>query len=486
VQKIHRLLSLMLVLSMLFSVTVVAIAQENENELDIVETAMGAGNLDTLVAAIQAAGLVEALQAEGPFTVFAPTDDAFAALPEGTLDELLADPGGALTQILLYHVVPGMVTSADLSDGMTAETLHGESLTFSVNDGVRVDDASVIAADIMTANGVVHLIDAVLLPADVDEMMVAEEAVEATAQELLEEFTPSIQVQDQVLRVRDGQSVFIPELFATQDGWVVIHQDSDGAPGPVIGYEFVGAGPHYNLAVRLDEVKTEDTVLWAMLHVDEGVAGEYEFPGADGPARLDGDIVMASFTALAPTVIIADQPVMDSTITAEGVVIASDSWLVIHRSDNGGPGEVIGYAPAAPGVTPNVTVDLTAEVNEGDQLWAMLHYDDGVRGEFEFPGADAPIRLADEVIMTSFVIVSDVVAAEGDVVAAEAIEEEDEEEVAETVVPAEAQAVEAPAPQTLPVTGGSQPQTNNTVLWMMGVLAMVLAAGLFFYRRRMA
>jgi uncharacterized surface protein with fasciclin (FAS1) repeats len=482
VQKIHRFLSLMLVLSMLFSVTVVASAQENENELDIVATAMDAGNLDTLVAAIQAAGLVEALQAEGPFTVFAPTDDAFAALPEGTLDELLADPGGALTQILLYHVVPGLITSADLSDGMTAETLHGESLTFSVNDAVMVNNANVIAADIMTANGVVHLIDAVLLPTAMDEMMVAEEAVEATVQELLEEFTPSIQVQDQVLRVRDGQSVFIPELFATQDGWVVIHLDSDGAPGPVIGYEFVAAGPHYNLAVWLDEIQTENTLLWAMLHVDEGVAGEYEFPGPDVPARLNDEIVMASFTGLVPRVIIADQPVVDGTVTAEGVVTASDSWLVIHRSDDAGdPGEVIGYAPAAPGVTPNVTVDLTAEVSEGDQLWAMLHYDDGVRGEFEFPGADVPVRLADEVIMTSFAVVSDVVAAE-----AVAVEEEDEEEIVETVAPAEAPAVEAPAPETLPVTGGSQPQNNSTLPWMMAILALILAAGLFFYRRRMA
>jgi hypothetical protein len=213
-----------------------------------------------------------------------------------------------------------------------------------------------------------------------------------------------------------------------------------------------------------------------MLHVDEGVAGEYEFPGPDVPARVNDEIVMASFTGLVPRVIIADQPVVDGTVTAEGVVTASDSWLVIHRSDDAGdPGEVIGYGPAAPGVTPNVTVDLTAEVSEGDQLWAMLHYDDGVRGEFEFPGEDVPIRLADEVIMTSFVIVSDVVAPE--VV--------EEEEVVETVAPAEAPAVEAPAPETLPVTGGSQPQNNSMLPWIMGILAMILAAGLFFYRRRM-
>ena len=98
-------------------------------EEDIVDTAIAAGDFETLVAAVQAAGLVDALKGEGPFTVFAPTEEAFAALPEGTLDTLLADPEGDLTQILLYHVVPGKVMAADLSDGMEAETLQGASVT---------------------------------------------------------------------------------------------------------------------------------------------------------------------------------------------------------------------------------------------------------------------------------------------------------------------------------------------------------------------
>ncbi len=132
---------------------------------DIVEVATEAGSFTTLLAAAEAAGLVDTLKGEGPYTVFAPTDDAFAALPEGTVDTLLEDPQGDLTQILTYHVVPGKVMSTDLSDGMTAVTVQGAELTFTIKDGaVYVNDAMVITADIETANGVIHVIDSVLLP----------------------------------------------------------------------------------------------------------------------------------------------------------------------------------------------------------------------------------------------------------------------------------------------------------------------------------
>ncbi|MCB9117761.1 MAG: fasciclin domain-containing protein [Caldilineaceae bacterium] len=148
---------------------------------DIVDTAVAAGSFNTLVAAVQAAGLVDALKGEGPFTVFAPTDDAFAALPEGTVDALLADPTGDLTQILLYHVVPGKVMAADLSDGMEAATLQGKSVTFTLGDGVAmVNDANIIATDIETSNGVIHVIDSVILP-PADEAMAEEAMAEEAA-----------------------------------------------------------------------------------------------------------------------------------------------------------------------------------------------------------------------------------------------------------------------------------------------------------------
>jgi len=133
---------------------------------DIVDTAIADGRFTTLVAAIQAAGLVDALKAEGPFTVFAPTDDAFAALPEGTLDSLLLPENKQqLTDILLYHVVEGKVMAADVTGLSAAPTLLGKDLAVKVDMGnVYINEAKVIITDIETSNGVIHVIDAVLLP----------------------------------------------------------------------------------------------------------------------------------------------------------------------------------------------------------------------------------------------------------------------------------------------------------------------------------
>ncbi|SHF63542.1 MULTISPECIES: fasciclin domain-containing protein [Litoreibacter] len=133
---------------------------------DIVDTAVAAGSFGTLVAAVQAAGLVDTLKGEGPFTVFAPTDEAFAALPEGTVETLLKPENkDQLTAILTYHVVAGKVMSGDLSDGMTAATVQGGEVTIKTEGGVMVNDANVTAADIEASNGVIHVIDKVIMPA---------------------------------------------------------------------------------------------------------------------------------------------------------------------------------------------------------------------------------------------------------------------------------------------------------------------------------
>ncbi|OSP55012.1 fasciclin domain-containing protein [Pseudoruegeria sp. SK021] len=142
-----------------------AFAESHSGPKDIVATAVDAGSFTTLVAAVEAAGLVETLQGEGPFTVFAPTDAAFAKLPEGTVDDLLNDIP-TLTKILTYHVVPGAVMSTDLSDNMMAGTVEGSELTITTMDGVKVNDATVTQADIKASNGVIHVIDTVLMPAD--------------------------------------------------------------------------------------------------------------------------------------------------------------------------------------------------------------------------------------------------------------------------------------------------------------------------------
>ena len=133
----------------------------------VVDVIVGSENHTTLEAAVIAAGLVETLSSEGPFTVFAPTDAAFALLPEGALTTLLADPSGLLTTVLTNHVYAGSALSTDLFDGMTITTLAGTELTVTITNGmVYIGDALVSAANIETDNGVVHVIDAVLVPAD--------------------------------------------------------------------------------------------------------------------------------------------------------------------------------------------------------------------------------------------------------------------------------------------------------------------------------
>ena len=131
---------------------------------NIVETAREAGSFTTLLAAVDAAGLGDTLSDGGPFTVFAPSDEAFAKLPAGTVESLLADPA-KLTNVLTYHVVPGRVTAAEAASLSSASTVQGTRLPISTDGGVHVGDASVVAADIEASNGVIHVIDRVLLPA---------------------------------------------------------------------------------------------------------------------------------------------------------------------------------------------------------------------------------------------------------------------------------------------------------------------------------
>lgn len=158
-----------------FSVTVLAACSTStggsyyatETKPDIVDTAIGAGSFNTLVAAVKAADLVETLKGEGPFTVFAPTDEAFAALPEGTVEKLLLPRNqDMLVEVLTFHVLPGKVMSADIAGkSLSTATVSGADLAIDATDGVKVDDqANVVSADIEASNGVIHVIDSVLLP----------------------------------------------------------------------------------------------------------------------------------------------------------------------------------------------------------------------------------------------------------------------------------------------------------------------------------
>lgn len=140
---------------------------DGKAEADIVDTAVAAGKFDTLAAALTAAGLVDTLKGDGPFTVFAPTDEAFAALPAGTVESLLKPENrDKLVAILTYHVVPGKVTSSEVVKLDSAATVNGADLDISVDgNSVRINDAKVIMADIGASNGVIHVVDKVILPA---------------------------------------------------------------------------------------------------------------------------------------------------------------------------------------------------------------------------------------------------------------------------------------------------------------------------------
>ena len=158
-------------LAAFLALPVTAAAQESQGYApdtaakgDIIETATAAGSFTTLAKAIDAAGLVETLKGEGPFTVFAPTDEAFAKLPEGTLESLLADKQ-KLAAILTYHVVPGKISSADVAQLPMAETVNGQDVKITAAEGkVMVGNATVTQADVPASNGVIHVIDTVLLP----------------------------------------------------------------------------------------------------------------------------------------------------------------------------------------------------------------------------------------------------------------------------------------------------------------------------------
>ncbi len=131
--------------------------------MDVIDTAVAAGDFSTLVTAIKAAGLVETLKGDGPFTVFAPTDEAFKKIPEAQLAALLNDKA-ALTKVLTYHVVPGKVMAADVVKLESAATVEGQSVKISSSDGVKVDNANVVKTDITASNGVIHVIDTVIMP----------------------------------------------------------------------------------------------------------------------------------------------------------------------------------------------------------------------------------------------------------------------------------------------------------------------------------
>ena len=157
------MLKRILVVAAVVAVLFAPAAVQAGSQKDIVDTAVAAGSFKTLVTALQAAGLVETLKGKGPFTVFAPTDEAFAKIPKADLDALIADKA-KLTKVLTYHVVAGKVMAADVIKLKLAKTVEGEMAKIDTSSGVKVNGANVVKADVEASNGVIHVIDSVLLP----------------------------------------------------------------------------------------------------------------------------------------------------------------------------------------------------------------------------------------------------------------------------------------------------------------------------------
>jgi hypothetical protein len=219
---------------------------------------------------------------------------------------------------------------------------------------------------------------------------------------------PHMRVANQIVMRGDGElpnavpTVLAASVLADQHGFLVIHTEADGGPGPVAGFAPVRAGTNLNVEVTLDPTMLTPR-LWPMLHVDTGEAGVYEFgtvEGADGPVRdADGNVVTFGIDA-APAITFAGELGADSLTVAQAQ-IDKPGWLAIHSNNEGGPGPVIGNAPLRPGMNQNIVVALDPAA-AGDLVFPMLHYDTNNNGIYEFgsvEGADGPVFVAGEVVV---------------------------------------------------------------------------------------
>jgi hypothetical protein len=278
----------------------------------------------------------------------------------------------------------------------------------------------------------------------------------------LRQATDSIDVDDQA--VKDG-TVIIAEVNSSQDGWIAVHIDKDGKPGPVIGHAAAPKGETYKIAVKLEQPVAAGAKLWPMLHIDAGKIGTYEFPGPDAPVVVNNDIVMKQITVTASEgKPVAGQPAAEATaiasidaddqpLTNGGVVVAEvsavqDGWIAVHIDKDGKPGPVIGHAAAPKGETYKIAVKLEQPVAVGAKLWPMLHIDAGKIGTYEFPGPDSPVVVDGNIVMKQISITA---------------------------------AAAAPAkPTTMPATGGE----GLPIGLIVSALAIVIAGSLLKLRSR--
>ena len=215
--------------------------------------------------------------------------------------------------------------------------------------------------------------------------------------------TASVEISDQAI---EHDAVTVAKVNAAVDGWVVIHVEAEGKPGPVIGYAQVPAGESTDVKVTIDPAMAT-AKMFAMLHVDEGAKGTYEFPGADAPVKDGEMIVMQAFNQAeammmsTPAVTANEQSVVDGTVTIASAYMDVPGWMVIHIEADGKPGPVIGYVQLPAGESKDIKVTIDAS-QVTPKLFAMLHIDAGVAGTYEFPGDDAPVKDGDAIVMVPF------------------------------------------------------------------------------------
>ena len=228
----------------------------------------------------------------------------------------------------------------------------------------------------------------------------------ASAAPAMQDPTGSVDASDQA--IVDG-SINVATVSAGQDGWIVAHLDEGGKPGKVIGHTAVKTGDNKDVKIKLDEDVPAGGKLWPMLHIDAGTIGTYEFPGADVPVVVGGNVVMKQITVTAPAaggqaapvdaVDVDDQPLKNGGITVAEIYASVDGWIVAHLDEGGKPGKVIGHTAVKKGESNNVVIKLDEDVPAGGKLWPMLHIDAGTIGTYEFPGADAPVVVNGNVVM---------------------------------------------------------------------------------------
>jgi uncharacterized surface protein with fasciclin (FAS1) repeats/uncharacterized protein YgiM (DUF1202 family) len=343
--------------------TATPVSEPVSPQINLVETASAISEFSTLVEALQAAGLAEVLAGEGPYTVFAPTDNAFAALPEGALNALLADPEGALSQVLLSHVVPERFVAADLTDGLEVETVQGETLTINVDgDNIMVNGANVTLTDVEASNGVIHVIDSVLIPESVNiasaiaAMIEAEVAADATDLATpAPTVTSTLTATTPVTGTAVGEPITLAETEALAE---------------------VNTGSPQSLRVR-QEPSTEADIVWGARN------GEFYAVTEQSP---DGAWVGLAIPELSGTGWVSTEFV---TITTDIAVIPTLGSITVATSDG---------ARLRVRNVPSVDGELLDYLNEGETYEVVAVTTDGAWALINIPETAGPSWVATEFV----------------------------------------------------------------------------------------